>query len=203
MTFGNFWFYRAQLIAAGMDPNLIEDAKLLKFDFDIPRWMVTSYELTEEEVDGSLRSSQTRPYTWSSHRYFTEYPNANEAAFLLKLGVDGEQKCFRALEDLPGAYTVQITMQDNADTVARGLCIPSVGTKILLKILSPGVAFAVDIDDELLEFAEHVEKANMARPEGVFASADFYEDFPPVFGTYAVWKFCRRLGSFVYQVILN
>lgn len=155
MTFGNFWFYRGQLLSAGMDPNLIEGTELPKFNFEIPRWMVTSYELDEEEDgNGSFKYSHTRPYTWCSHRYFTEYPNANEAAFLLKLGVDGEQKwqsralaelvqsrsriffrgSFRALEGLPGAYIVQITMEDDANIISRGLRIPSAGTRIMLKV---------------------------------------------------------------------
>jgi uncharacterized membrane protein YgcG len=151
---GNYWFYRTQLHINNIDHNVIEKPELPKFDFAVPRWLVNSWEFTEKAENGQVSWMNPVPYKWNYLRVFDEYPNPDESAFLLKLGIEGEMKrqtrdleelvqsrdkmFFRGLflkadEKHRGVFIVQIFMgTEEADTSAFKM--PGQGTKIVLRI---------------------------------------------------------------------
>lgn len=101
-VYGNFWWYRHQLNE--YDESLsIEDPVLAPLDWRVPRWLVNewSFEKTTSSM-GAQSVSEPKPHKWSPLEFPTSgYPNSNEAAFLLKLGVrDEQQRQIRDLKEL-------------------------------------------------------------------------------------------------------
>lgn len=150
----NFWFYRLQLQLEGLDSKNLEDVTLPHIDFEVPRWLVTSWQFDEDcDESGELTYSNAEPYTWMSHRIFAQYPKPDEAAFLLKLGIDSESnrqqrdlnELVQSKDDLyykglftylgqPGMYCTQVFMADDSIFSDRELKVPSVETRIMLQV---------------------------------------------------------------------
>ncbi|KAF1849444.1 uncharacterized protein K460DRAFT_91013 [Cucurbitaria berberidis CBS 394.84] len=150
----HYWFYRRQLQLGGLKSADLEEIPLPKINFEVPRWLVTEWEFDEAcDENGTVSHSNPRPYTWRYHRFFDQYPNSNEAAFMLKLGIESEaarqqrdlhelvqskdQVYFRGLfkhVDRPGTFVVQIFLADNSVFTDRKLKMPSIDTRIKLQI---------------------------------------------------------------------
>lgn len=150
----NFWFYRRQLELAGRKPTELDDIFLPLIDFEVPRWLVTEWEFDEAcDENGVLTYSNPKPYSWKNHKFFEQYPEANGAAFLLKLDIKSESlRQQRALNELvqsrdqayfqglfthlnrPGTYAVQIFLAENSVVTDRSLKMPSVDTRIKLQV---------------------------------------------------------------------
>jgi hypothetical protein len=149
---GNFWFYRAQLELNGVSSDDIEKARLPYIDFVVPRWMVTLWVLEgHRSENGSIVWTKATPRTWKYHMIHDQYKNPDEAAFLIKLGIQGEQtRQNRDLNELvqnkngnifrgfwlemqeKGRYIVQVFMADNGELEDRNIKMPGVDTRVVL-----------------------------------------------------------------------
>ncbi|RYO28703.1 hypothetical protein AA0113_g8262 [Alternaria arborescens] len=98
-AYGNFWWYKHQLSEHDVSLS-IENPVLAPIDWIVPRWLVTEWSF-EKTTSSTLAQSvsKPKPHKWSPLEFPTSgYPNSNEAAFLLKLGVRDEQE--RQIRDL-------------------------------------------------------------------------------------------------------
>jgi hypothetical protein len=147
---GNFWFYRALMVHNKKSPHDIERPELPRINYIIPRWLVKSWQFEETRTDEGVFWDNPVAYTWASFRALKDYRNPNEAAFLLKLGVLGEQQrqtrdlnelvqsredvwfrgVFRSVPDERGTYVVEAFMGDLEGSIK----MPSMGTRISIKI---------------------------------------------------------------------
>lgn len=90
---GNFWWYRRQCEINGISNQAIDRVEMPHCKFSIPRWLVTAYDFAVTTFpDGRKTYSNPRPSRWHPLYMEKSYPNANEAAFLMKLGIDEERQ---------------------------------------------------------------------------------------------------------------
>jgi hypothetical protein len=147
---GNFWFYRGLMVHNGEQPDAIERPELPRINYITPRWLVKSWQFDETRTNQGVSWANPVAYSWASFRELNEYRNPNEAAFLLKLGILGEQQrqtrdlyglvesgdnvwfrgVFRSVPDERGTYFVETFMGD----VLGSVKMPDVGTRVSIKI---------------------------------------------------------------------
>ncbi|KAF9697869.1 hypothetical protein EKO04_004401 [Ascochyta lentis] len=150
---GNFWFYRLQLAANGIEANKLEESSLPRIRFEVPRWLVDVWEFECRNINGKVEIIKAMPRSWKYHKFFDQYNNPDESAFLLKLGVQGEEarqnrdlneyvqnkngNHFRGLwTELgePGHYAVQIFMSNNEELDERDIRMPGLDTRVELNV---------------------------------------------------------------------
>lgn len=151
---GDFWFYRNQLKLKGMDPNLLEKPELPNINFEVPRWLVTefTFDKVTDEKD-AIEYSNPRTYRWEHHVVPRSWHNPDEAAFLLKLGIEGKRisqarnlselaqsdkmyfrGIFEPIQGFPGSFICYVYVEDDAALVEKGIRVPGVGTKPRIKV---------------------------------------------------------------------
>jgi hypothetical protein len=212
-TYGNFWFYRMQVALSGDDSETIDRAELPDVSFKPPRWMVKSWKFdTQEDNYGTITSiSNPTPYQWGSHRFAAQYPNPGEAAFLLKLGIKGEQLrqrrnlgelaqsdkfffrgIFQKIESSLGAYVCQVYLTDDVDAEELGIKMPGVGTKLKLKVdpqnpQSPksGVSFVGSVTADLFNSGASF-VCTLRGPSNTFGAQQKIDTPYPVYISYAI-----------------
>lgn len=78
----------------------VDEVSLPKVEFKVPRWLVTHWRFKRTTCDSKVTYSDPEPWKWGSFTLPPDYPNSNEVAFLLKLGI--EQESDRQTRDLMG-----------------------------------------------------------------------------------------------------
>jgi hypothetical protein len=147
---GNFWFYRGLMVHNGKNPHDIERSELPQIHYIIPRWLVKSWQFEETITSQGVFWANPVAYTWASFRVPRDHRNPNEAAFLLKLVILGEQQrqtrdldelaqsrdavwflgVFRSVPNERGTYVVEAFMGNLEGSVK----MPGIGTRISIKI---------------------------------------------------------------------
>lgn len=90
---GNFWFYRNELRKRGLKPQLLGQADLPNINFEVPRWLATDFVLDKTTDDqGGIEHFNPRPYLWEYHHLPRSWNSPDEAALLLKMGIEGERR---------------------------------------------------------------------------------------------------------------
>jgi hypothetical protein len=155
---GNFWFYRTQCMAAGVAGGefAIDRIEIPKVNFLIPRWLVNEWQVKETTApDGEVSYSDLKPYSWASLEFPTNYHNANEAAFLLKMSVLEEtsrqqrnlrellqsaeegkwfKAKFTALDRKKRHYSVEIYLGIRDRMEDLNIKLPAAGTRIIVEV---------------------------------------------------------------------
>ncbi|KAF2994660.1 hypothetical protein E8E13_000662 [Curvularia kusanoi] len=144
---GGFWFYRKQT-------DRVDKVEFPEKELVVPRWMVTEWEFDCHYDDRGQRSfSNPRPYLWDGHRLPPNWPNANEGAFLLKLGVYHEriraarnlkELCqsdrfpftgrFEQVEGFDGYHICKIHIDDDSLAYHADVKMPAPGTRLQIQI---------------------------------------------------------------------
>lgn len=147
---GNFWFYRSQMPSGCK----LEDLSLPDKKLVVPRWLVTMWQLYQEfDTNGTPVYSNPEPYLWVGHIVPFRWPNADEGAFLLKVGVESERVrsgrnlkelaqsgnsffrgVFTAVDGYEGRFFCRISLSDNLAMQQQGVKTPSAGTRIRLRV---------------------------------------------------------------------
>ncbi|KAH6620490.1 P-loop containing nucleoside triphosphate hydrolase protein [Boeremia exigua] len=165
--YGTFWFYRRQTeIALGTsDPDAMNDVDadkaiekpaMPKVDFIVPRFLVKEWSVTETTNSlGEISYSDIKPHAWAPLEFPTQFPDANIAAFLLKLAIEEE----RAYQH----HAINALVHSSGGQFFRGSYTHMVGKTYLVTIYlgseklsnvdvrlpSPGVRIQIKVDRKL------------------------------------------------------
>jgi hypothetical protein len=157
----NFWYYRLKATPAARHSDAIEQPVFCKCDFGVPRQLASVWEFDATSCAGNIEYSNPEPYRWAFHKAFPEYPNVNEAAFLLKLGIDGERKrhtrdlmglaqndgrvwfrgAFKEMPKTPDLCVVKIWVDESSKAADRRIRMPAVGTKMQI-LFDPNLPYS-------------------------------------------------------------
>jgi len=148
----NFWFCHRQLELKGMDRDDVRKPRLPPIDSFVPRWLATLWLLESHKGDdGSIVWTKATALTWKYHKMYDQYKGTDEAAFLIKLGIQGEEtrqnrdlnelvqnkngNYFRGLW-LPmqdrSRYIVHVFMVDNGELEERNIKMPRIDIRVVL-----------------------------------------------------------------------
>ena len=154
--YGNFWFYNWQCREAGLESTAFREPELPNIDWVVPRWLVTEWTFTKTTTSARfVELSNPRPYLWAPLDFpESGYQDPNEAAFLLKMGVQEERKRqqrdlkervqsngtkwfrgrFRSLDKKKRTYAVEVFLGLEAEMAKSNLTMPRPGTRIHLEV---------------------------------------------------------------------
>lgn len=165
--YGTFWFYRRQVeIALGnanedemVDTDLINEIKkpgMPKVNFVVPRFLVREWSATvTTSAEGEVSYTDIKPHAWAPLNFPPSFPDANIAAFLLKLAIE-EERAFqtqrlRALVHSGGGSFFRARYTHMTDNLY--LVHVYVGRDKLVnadvKLPGPGVRIQIKVDREL------------------------------------------------------
>ncbi|KAH6643182.1 P-loop containing nucleoside triphosphate hydrolase protein [Boeremia exigua] len=152
---GNFWFYRNQLKLNKVRPDALDELELPKFNFEVPRWLVTEFRFdTTVNASGETVYSNPQPCRWDHFNLSLAWRNPDEAAFLLKMGIESERRrqtrelkelaqsdkpwfrgIFTEIEDSSGRYICEVFLNDESVAENLNVKMPAAGTRIRIRVV--------------------------------------------------------------------
>ncbi|KAL6705015.1 hypothetical protein ACN47E_007418 [Coniothyrium glycines] len=155
--YGNFWFYSWQCLDNDLPSRAaFTDLVLPNLRWTVPRWLVEEWQFVKTTTqDGIVTFSKPTPYKYKPLDFPSYgFEDADEAAFLLKMGVrddflrqsrdlkelvqsDGDKWFrgrFRSLDAKKRTYVVEVYLGLDAEMAEKNLSMPRPGTRIHLEV---------------------------------------------------------------------